>query len=52
MNPVKFKAPRGYDLRKGRLLLKSHTDYIENNGFVTQPYETRVYLFRDEEKKE
>ena len=52
VNPVKFKAPRGYDLRKGRLLLKSHTDYIENNGFVTQPYETRVYLFRDEEKKE
>ena len=52
VNPVKFKAPRGYDLRKGRLLLKSHTDYIENNGFVTQPYEIRVYLFRDEEKKE
>ena len=52
VNPVKFKAPRGYDLRKGRLLLKSHTDYIENNGFVTQPYETRVYLFRSEPKAE
>ena len=52
VNPVKFKAPRGYDLQKGQLLLQSHTDYIENNGFVTQPYETRVYLFRDEEKKE
>ena len=52
VNPVKFKAPRGYDLRKGQLILKSHTDYIENNSFVTQPYETRVYLFRDEKLEE
>ena len=52
VNPVKFKAPRGYDLQKGQLLLQSHTDYIENNGFVTQPYETRVYLFRSEPKAE
>ncbi len=43
---VKFKAPRGYDLSKGELILSSHTNYIENNGFVTQPYESRVYLFR------
>ena len=43
---AKFKAPREYDLRKGELLLSSHSDYIENNGFVTQPYETRVYLFQ------
>ena len=44
---VKFRAPRGYDLKKGKLLLRSHTDFVENNGFVTQPYETRVYLFQD-----
>ena len=44
---VRFRAPRGYDLSKGTLILRSHTDYIENNGFVTQPYETRVYLFQD-----
>ena len=44
---VKFKAPRGYDLKKGRLILRSHDDALENNGFVTRPYETRVYLFQD-----
>ena len=44
---VKFRAPRGYDLKKGKLILRSHTDFVENNGFVTQPYETRVYLFQD-----
>ena len=33
--------------KKGKLLLRSHTDFVENNGFVTQPYETRVYLFQD-----
>ena len=44
---VRFRAPRGYDLKKGKLLLRSHTDFVENNGFVTQPYETRVYLFQD-----
>ena len=44
---VKFRAPQGYDLKKGKLILRSHTDFVENNGFVTQPYETRVYLFQD-----
>ena len=46
-DPVKFKAPRGYDLSKGRLILRSHGDGTEKNGFVTKPYETRVYLFQD-----
>lgn len=45
--PVNFRAPRGYDLKKGRLILRSHGDGIEKNGFVLQPYETRVYLFQD-----
>ena len=40
------------DISSSTVCWMSHTDYIENNGFVTQPYETRVYLFRDEEKKE
>jgi len=43
---AKFKAPKGYELTKGELLLHSHGDYVDNNSFVTQPYETRVYLFR------
>ncbi|MBQ7736629.1 MAG: alpha-glucosidase [Oscillospiraceae bacterium] len=46
-DPVKFRAPRGYDLKKGQLILRSHGDKVENNGFVTRPYETRVYLFQD-----
>ena len=45
--PVKFRAPRGYELSKGKLILRSHGEEIENNGFVTRPYETRVYLFQD-----
>ena len=44
---VKFRAPRGYELGRGKLVLRSHGDNIENNGFVTRPYETRVYLFQD-----
>ena len=45
--PVKFRAPRGYELSKGKLILRSHGEEIDNNGFVTRPYETRVYLFQD-----
>ena len=47
---VKFQAPKGYDLKKGQLLLHSHGDAVKNNGFVTQPYESRVYLFQDRRK--
>lgn len=45
-NSVKFKAPSGYDLSKGELVLNNYSDNkIVNNGFVTKPYEVRVYKF-------
>lgn len=44
---VKFKAPKGYELEKGELVLSNYKDNrIVNNGFVTKPYEVRVYLFK------
>lgn len=44
--PVNFKAPQGFYLGEGKLLLSNYKDVgITNNGFVTKPYETRVYLF-------
>lgn len=44
---VKFKAPKGYDLSKGKLVLSNYSDNrIVNNGFVTKPYEVRVYMFK------
>ena len=43
---MKFKAPKGYDLSKGELVLSNYSDNkIVNNGFVTKPYEVRVYKF-------
>ncbi len=43
---IKFKAPAGYDLSKGELVLSNYNDNkIVNNGFVTKPYEVRVYKF-------
>lgn len=45
-NSVKFKSPAGYDLTKGELVLSNYSDNkIVNNGFVTKPYEVRVYKF-------
>ncbi len=45
-NSVKFKAPAGYDLSKGELIFNNYNDNkIVNNGFVTKPYEVRVYKF-------
>ena len=44
--PVKFKAPKGFELSKGKLVLANYKDTnIQDNGFTTKPYETRVYLF-------
>lgn len=44
---VKFKAPQGYDLSDGELVLNNyHDNSIVDNGFVTKPYEVRVYLFK------
>ena len=43
---VKFKAPKGYDLSKGELVACNYKDAkIVDNGFVTKPYEVRVYKF-------
>lgn len=47
---VSFRAPRGYMLDKGQLLLHSHGEEVRKNGFVTKPYECRVYLFQDRRK--
>ena len=45
-NGVKFKAPKGFDLSKGKLVLCNYnTADVADNGFVTRPYEARVYLF-------
>ena len=42
----RFKAPKGFDLSAGELLLSNYEQNpIENNSFVARPYETRVYVF-------
>jgi len=42
----RFKAPTGFDLSRGKLLLSNYEERpTENNSFVARPYETRVYLF-------
>ena len=42
----KFKAPKGFDLDKGELVLSNYDDNpADNNSFISRPYETRVYLF-------
>jgi oligo-1,6-glucosidase len=46
-NAVDFKAPDGIDLSKGELVLTNYNGATLNeNGFTTKPYETRVYLFK------
>lgn len=43
---VEFKAPEGFDLSKGELILSNYYyNPISDNGFTTRPYEARVYLF-------
>ena len=43
---VRFDSPSGYDLNSGKLVLSNYKDNkIVNNGFLTKPYEVRVYLF-------
>ncbi len=42
-----FKAPKGFELQKGELILSSYAQNpIGNNAFTARPYETRVYLFK------
>ena len=43
--PVRFRAPDGFDLAKGELLLTNYGGNIIKNGFTTKPYECRVYHF-------
>ncbi|MGN1122768.1 MAG: glucohydrolase, partial [Eubacterium sp.] len=44
--PVVFKAPKGFELDEGRVLLYNYSDTPQtSNMFITRPYETRVYLF-------
>ncbi len=42
----RFRAPQGFDLSQGELLLANYEENpVQNNAFVARPYETRVYLF-------
>lgn len=44
--PVYFKAPEGFDLKKGELALCNYKyPALSDNSFKTKPYEVRVYLF-------
>ncbi len=43
---VAFEAPKGFDLDKGTPILCNYPNVtVQNNGFKTRPYETRVYYF-------
>ena len=42
--PVRFRAPKGYRLSEMELLLQNYNAQLDSNGFVTKPYEARVYL--------
>ena len=43
--PVRFRAPYGFDLSQGKLLLSNYGSELSKNGFITKPYECRVYEF-------
>lgn len=43
--PVRFRAPKGFDLSRGTLLLGNYGAELSGNGFITKPYECRVYHF-------
>lgn len=44
--PVVFKAPKGFDLTKGKLIAAGYAvNELSGNGFTTRPYEVRSYLF-------
>ena len=45
--PVRFKAPKDFDLSRGEIVFSNYKDLPhEGNGFVTKPYEVRVYHFK------
>ena len=41
-NAETFKAPKGFDISKAKLIVQNYAD-VESN--VLKPYETRVYLW-------
>lgn len=44
--PVVFKAPKDFELDKGKAILCNYADQPQTaNMFITRPYETRVYYF-------
>jgi glycosidase len=44
---IVFKAPDDFDISKAELMLSNYSDNkIIRNGFITRPYETRVYLIK------
>ncbi len=44
---VQFKAPEGFNLADGELVLNNYRlNPVTDNSFVTRPYETRVYYFK------
>ena len=47
---MRVNVPRGYDLTRGKLILRSHGGEADKNGYTAQPWETRVYLFQDRKK--
>ena len=43
---VRFTAPAGYRLADGELVISNYdSDCLSGNGFITKPYEVRVYKF-------
>ena len=43
---VAFEAPKGFNLEEGKAILCNYENpTVQNNGFKTRPYETRVYVF-------
>ena len=44
--PVQFSAPKGFDLTQGRQVFGNYAaPETQTNGFVTRPWECRVYLW-------
>ncbi|MCQ2474700.1 MAG: alpha-glucosidase [Clostridia bacterium] len=45
-DPVQFKAPKGFDLSKGKIAVSNYeVTNTSLNNFMTRPYEARVYIF-------
>ena len=43
---LRFEAPEGIDLERGRLVFRNYeSSFVIGNGFTMRPYELRVYMF-------